>query len=117
MSTQISTVTFRSFEASDINIMLDALVVRESENQESLEQKLITLEAFKEFIIKHIKIESIPTREAKSSYIRFLSRITENIEAIELLTGRITIEQIKAAAKSFEKKWKFPIGIYDEKPL
>ena len=92
--------------------MLDALFVNKSENQESLEKKLATLEAFKEFIIKYIDIELMPTREAQASYIRFLSKITENIESLEILTGKITVEQIKAASKSLARKWEHPIGVY-----
>ncbi len=113
MSTQIIHTNFRSFDATDINLMLDTLLVHDSGNQASYEKQLITLEAFKEFVLKFIDIESMPTREAKASYIRFLSKITENIESLEILTGKVTIEEIKAAGKSFARKTQFAVGIYD----
>jgi hypothetical protein len=113
MATQIRTTVFRSFDATDINIILNALSVQDSENQEFLEKKLATLEALKEFSIKYIDIESMSLRESKAAYIRFLSKITENIETLEILTGKITVEQIKAASQSFARKWDSAVGIID----
>jgi hypothetical protein len=113
MSTQISTSAFRSFDATDINLMLNALSLRDFENQEFLEKKLATLEALKEFTIKYIDIESMSSRESKAAYIRFLSKITDNIESLEILTGKITTEQLKAASQSFARKWESAVGIID----
>ena len=113
MATQIHKIKFPSFDASDINLLLNAFTVQETENQESFEKQLVRLEALKEFTLKHIDIESLPCQEAKHKYIRFLSKLNEMHEALEILTGQVSIEEIEAAGKSFARKTQFAIGIYD----
>ena len=113
MATQIHKIKFPSFDASDINLLLNALTVDGTENQESFEKQLARLDALKEFMLKHIDIEALPSQEATHKYIRFLSKLNEMHEALEILTGQMKIEEIEAAGKSFARKTQFAIGIYD----
>jgi hypothetical protein len=47
-------------------------------------------------------------------YAEFATKLNQQIEELELLSGLITQEELDVIAKRFAKKWEFPVGIYDE---
>ena len=98
---------------SAASFLSQSIALSHKDDEKSVAHKIDILRSFQELIVEHIDIESMPSREEKASYIRFLSTIIEHIEALEILIGRLTIEQIKAASQSFARKWEHPIGIYD----
>jgi uncharacterized protein (DUF433 family) len=79
------------------------------------ELKLKTLIGIKEAFNKvselnALTIDDFKTNELQASYIHVLSMVQEKIEYYELKTGKITIEELNRAAKTFALKCTHPIG-------
>ena len=112
----ISTENIR-IEQSDISdvlsLFLQNISVEKTDNQQVMLKKMDAISSLSKFVIQNIKIDTLSTQEAKHKYIRFLSKLNEMHEALEILTGQVSIEEIEAAGKSFARKTQFAIGIYD----
>lgn len=114
MDTAIENITIEQSDISDVlSLFLHNLSIDKTESQDLLLEKMDAISALSKFILQNIKIETLPNREAKHKYIRFLSKLNEMYEALEILTGQTTVEQIEAAGKSFANKTRFAIGIKD----
>lgn len=114
MVATLNNIGFDQEEINDISFLFfNNISVYKTDSQDVMLQKMDAIEALKKFIIENIDIDTLPTKEAQHKYIRFLSKLSEMYETLEILTGKVTIEEIKAAGKSFARKTQFAVGIYD----
>jgi hypothetical protein len=114
MVATIDNIKIEQEEMNEVSFFfLNSISVNQADSQEVMLQKMDAIVALKKFTIQNIKIETLPSREAKSTYIRFLSKLSSMYETLEILTGQVTIEEIQAAGRSFAKKTQHPVGIYD----
>ena len=95
------------------SIMFDTLSINESDSTDVLLEKLDAIKTFRNFLIKHIDFNKLSSKKSKLEYIDFLDKINQQIEALELLSGQISQEQINTISENFSKKTDFPIGIYE----
>lgn len=113
----VATVENIKIEQSDISdvlsLFLQNLSVDKAESQQVMLKKIDAIEALSKFIIQNIKIDTLPTQEAVHKYIRFLSKLNNMRDALEILTGQTTTEQLELAGKSFARKTQFAIGFDD----
>ena len=71
-----------------------------------------TIDGLSQFFKQHIKLSALKNKELKHRYIRFLSKLIEMREVLELETGKISIEEIELVGKNFAKKMQDPIGVF-----
>ena len=71
-----------------------------------------TIDGLSQFFKQHIKLSTLKNKDLKHRYIRFLSKLTEMREVMELETGKISIEEIELVGKNFAKKTQDPIGVF-----
>ena len=71
-----------------------------------------TIDGLSQFFKQHIKLSTLKNKDLKHRYIRFLSKLTEMREVMELETGKISIEEIELVGKNFAKKMQDPIGVF-----
>ena len=96
------------------SIMFDIMSVNQTDSQNALLEKLEALKSFKSFLMTHIHFDKLPNKKSKLQYADFATKLNQQIEELEKLSGLITQEQIDAIALNFAKKTEFPVGIYDE---
>ena len=114
MRISIENIRIEQSDISDVlSLFLHNLSVDKTDSQAVMIKKMADISALSKFIIQNIKIDTLPSQEAKHKYIRFLSKLNEMHEALEILTGQVNVEQIEAAGKSFARKTQFAIGIYE----
>ena len=95
-------------------LLLENVSIVSTDNEKSIAHKIDMLTSLKDYLIKNIDINSLPSDAQQLKYIKLLSKITEQIEAFEIIIGRKDIEALKRAAKRFALKTKDPIGFVTE---
>jgi hypothetical protein len=98
--------------AEAIELLFRAISVTESDSQGERLKKIDAIDGLSQFFKQHIKLSTLKNKELKHRYIRFLSKLTEMREVLELETGKISIEEIELVGNSFAKKTQDPIGVF-----
>ncbi len=96
------------------SILFNTMSVNQTDSRDVLLEKYKALESFRSFLTEHIHFDMLPDKKSKLQYAEFATKLNQQIEELELLSGLITQEELDVIAKRFAKKWEFPVGIYDE---
>ena len=103
------------FEQEDAQIfstiLLDNLFIATSDNEKSINRKILILNSIRETLLKHTDIDALSSDIQELNFIRLMSKINAQIEAFEIITGKKDLESLKRAGKRFGQKTQFPIGI------
>jgi hypothetical protein len=103
------------FEQEDAHIfstiLLDNLFVATSDNEKSINRKILILNAIRETLLKNTDIDTLTSEIKELNFIRLISKINAQIEAFEIIVGKKDINDLKRAGKRFAQKTAFPIGV------
>ncbi len=103
------------FEQEDAQIfstiLLDNLFIATSDNEKSINRKILILNSIRETLLRNTDIDALPSDIQELNFIRLISKINAQIEAFEIITGKKDLESLKRAGKRFGQKTQFPIGI------
>jgi hypothetical protein len=98
-------------DISNVSLWLfDAVKVSTQDNESSIEHKIELLQFLLDYLPKTININSLATKTDQIAFIKLLSKLTDVKEELELLIGKITIEELEAIGKNFAKKTQYPVG-------
>lgn len=101
--------------AADLNrmgkFMLTSISLSPTDDMKTIEKKTNIIEVYIQFLINSIDIDALPTAEEQTDYIKLLSKLTQQKEELEILTGKLDIKELERAARSFAQKTQLPIGI------
>jgi hypothetical protein len=98
--------------AEAIELFYGAISVSESDSRAERLKKIDAIDSLSQFFKQHIKVSTLKDKEHKHRYIRFLSKLTEMREVLELETGKISMQDIELAGQNFAKKTQDPIGVF-----
>ena len=100
-----------SYVENKRDILLDNLFIATSDNEKSINRKILILNSIRETLLKHTDIDALSSDIQELNFIRLMSKINAQIEAFEIITGKKDLESLKRAGKRFGQKTQFPIGI------
>jgi hypothetical protein len=92
------------------SILFHNTFIVSDDNKERIAYKIEKLKSLREYLIKSVEIDDLPSSNQQLIYIKLLSRITHQIENFEILSNVKKIDSLKRASKSFAQKTQFPIG-------
>jgi hypothetical protein len=97
-------------EAEVIELFLSRFSVDKSDSQGDLLKKITEIDS----TTQHFKqdFNRLKDKAEKHQYIRFMSKLTEMREALQLATAQISMQDIQLASRSFAKKTQYPIGVF-----
>jgi hypothetical protein len=95
------------------SILFQNVSIISIDNEQSIKYKIEILKSLKEYLIKNIEIENLTSENQQLDFINLLSKISEQIENFEIITGIKDIKSLKRAAKTFSKKTQFPLGFIE----
>ena len=105
------------FDAAEVSlfseILFNNISAAASDTEQDIERKIEKLTFLSQIARKTVDIEALPSEKYQLAFIRFLSKLHQQIEALEILTGKTTPEQIERIGKRFAQKTQFPVGIKD----
>ena len=103
------------FEQEDAQILstilLDNLFIATSDNEKSINRKILILNAIRETLLKNTDIDALASEIKELNFIRLISKINAQIEAFEIIVGKKDINSLKRAGQRFAQKTVSPIGI------
>jgi hypothetical protein len=85
------------------------LRVSSSDNEKSIARKIETLKSIREYFVKNIDIDTLPTDEDELIFLDLISNITEQIEVFEIMIGRKNIETLRRIGQRFGRKHQEPM--------
>ena len=91
-------------------LLFQNISIVSNDTKKTITHKINTLQSLKDYLLKNIEIDNLPSDSAQLNYINLLSKITEQIENFEIVIGIKDINSLKRAAKTFSRKTQFPIG-------
>ncbi len=101
-------------EQHDINTisqwLSDAVKISNNDNEQSIELKIELLQFLLDYLPQVIDIDSLTSDKKQLAFIKLLSKLTDVKEELELLIGKITLEELETIGKNFAKKTQYPVG-------
>jgi hypothetical protein len=98
--------------SEDIELFFKTNSVAESDSHHDLLKKIEAIDKFSQFFKQNLEFNTLENKNEKHRYIRFMSRLIEARENLELAAGKTSLQEIKLAGRSFARKTQDPIGIY-----
>ena len=90
--------------------LFDAVNISTKDDEKSIHHKIDHLQFLLNYLPKAIEIDSLTTDEEQLTFIKLLSKLTDIKEELEILTGKLTDNQLNDIGKNFQKKSTYPIG-------
>ena len=88
------------------------LIPATSDDEKSIIRKIDALTSFKEYFLQNIDSAKMNDNEL-ISYMLFIESITDQIQAYEIMIGRIDIESLRRAGQNLARKQRISMGIID----
>jgi hypothetical protein len=94
----LSAISFKAFDiASDISGKVAT-------------DKIELLQHFSSFVVKLLKTGFVETDEDRLALIKLAAKLQRQAEALEIMTGKVKVDDLRAAAESFGEKTVIAVG-------
>jgi hypothetical protein len=99
-------------EAQVIELFLKRFSVTTSDSQYDLLEKIDRIDYVSQDLKQYFKLNVLIDKAEQHQYIRFMSKLIEMRESLEIATGQISMQDIQLAGRTFARKTQDPIGTF-----